>query len=464
MSRDTAQKHDEIGSIQDLVSYFHAGSKPASARAVGMEHEKFGLRIPTDAAGALCLADAQTVPYEGGIEAVMQRLVSEYGWSPVFDAGHLMALERDGGAVTLEPGGQFELSGAPFASLHDNARELFAHLREAHAVGQSLGIRWLLMGAQPLHSVDQIPWMPKSRYRIMSRYLPTRGSLAHAMMKMTCTVQANFDYTSEADAAEILRAILSVTSIASALFASSPFEHKALSPYIDRRCHIWTDTDPDRSGFVRAMLSPGFSFADYVEYLLDIPMICIRRDPEGYIDATGRTFRQYLLDGLPSATPGAPPHRASIGDWEMHLSMVWPEVRMKRYIEVRGCDVVPADLMLSMTALWKGLLYDPTARASAIALTADLSFEQRLALHSQMIERGLSGRSPDGRSLLDLGLSLTQLASDGLSRQYPTEVPFLAPLIDQVLAPGQSLAMQMRDRFNRDGLASALDLAWLTST
>jgi glutamate--cysteine ligase len=444
MSRDTLLRHDTIDNLQTLTAYFASGSKPSSDRAVGMEHEKFGFS-----------SSHLPLPYTDGIQAIMQRLSADYGWAPVLDAGHLTALERDGAAITLEPGGQFELSGAPFARLDDTARELASHLQETLAVSAPLGVRWLLIGSQPFHSLDAIPWMPKSRYAIMSRYLPTRGSLAAHMMKMTCTVQANFDYTSEADAAQMLRAILSVTSIASALFASSPFYLSSPFSMINRRCHIWTDTDPDRCGFVEAMLQPGFSFSDYVEYLLNIPMICIRRD-QGYLDATGRTFRQFLDDGL---SVGGVTHRATIGDWEMHLSMVWPEVRMKRYIEVRGCDVVPPDLMLSMVALWKGILYDPDARAASIALTDHLSYTDRIAFHADMIRVGLQSLTPDGTPMLGLARSLVQLASDGLDRQYPGESRYLQPLIEQVVTPGASLASQMMSAYAANPTPAGLDAA-----
>lgn len=433
MSRDLDQNEDHIEHREDLVTWFREGIKTPEQRKIGTEHEKFG--YITDASGKL-----RPMPWEGGIERMMTELSERYGWHALRDQGKITALERDGAAITVEPGGQFELSGAPFATLDETEAELDKHLEEVEVISRELDFHWLGMGARPLHTLDEVPWMPKSRYKIMADYLPTRGKLAHYMMKMSCTIQANFDYTSEADAANILNTVLTVTPIVSGLFASSPFLAGQPTDHITSRCHFWTATDPDRTGYVPGMLEPGYTFDDYVDYLLDTPMVFIRRDGR-YLDATGRTFARFLEEGLDG-------HRAILGDWELHVSTSWPEVRMKRYIEVRGADMAPAPFIPALSALWKGILYDNNARTRARALTEGLSLEQRLTLHRAMIDHGLAARLPDGGLLLERARELVQIAEDGLVAQgCAPERRFLEVLHARVLEPGASLAEQLVSRF-----------------
>lgn len=451
MSRDTDQKRAQIQSRQDLLEYFRAGIKPQGARGIGMEHEKFGFRLHSD-------DTLEPLPYADGIEVIMHGL-QRFGWEPVIDAGHVTALERDGAAITLEPGGQFELSGAIFDHLSQTEAELYQHLDETLEVSGPLNTRWLFMGAQPFHSPEALPWMPKSRYKLMANYLPTRGALAHEMMKMTCTVQANFDYTSEADAFDILRVAFHVSPIISAMFASGPLRCEAPSGDISRRSRIWTLTDPDRSGYVRVLFEEGATFEDYIDYILDIPIICIRRPEHGYIDMKGVTFREFIRDGFGEWV-------AEIGDWETHLSMVWPEVRMKCYIEVRSAAVVPPPLMMSMVALWKGIIYSLPARREAMALFDGIDFEAHLELHERIIRDGFAATFRGDRAVLDVARDLVAIARRGLeSLRDPSsadEAHYLVPLEEEILASGRSLARQLLDDLEAGApLRDALSGLWL---
>lgn len=441
-----------ITRYEDLVAHIRSGQKPPEARLVGLEHEKFGYR---PGAGPL----GEPLDYATGIRPVLDALAERFGWQRRELGGHLLELRRDKASVTLEPGGQLELSGAPAASLDAMARELVAHLDEVLAVSEPAQLRWLLMGARPAGTLDDIDWMPKPRYAIMRRYLPTRGAFAHYMMKMTCTVQVNLDFTSEEDAAQMLRAVLAVTPISSALFATSPFLGGTPSGRTSTRCHFWTDTDPDRTGYLPGMVEPGYTFADYVEYLLDMPMFFVERDGQLH-DATHLTFRRYLDQGLDG-------HRAQLKDWGDHISTAFPEVRLKQYIEVRGADCVPPDLMMAFAALWLGILYDPSTRRQATSLTDGLDFDQRLTLHREMIDHGLAARLPtaDRPSLLELARELVALARQGLvALGRPDDRRWLEALEQQVLAPGRSLSRQMRDVYDDTGsLERAIEPMWLTA-
>jgi glutamate--cysteine ligase len=430
MSRDLDQSDELITSRDQLVAFFVQGIKPRAARLVGTEHEKFMFRR----------ADGAMLTYDepGGFGDILATFEAR-GWKATRAAGAIIALEKDRAALTLEPGGQFELSGAPLPTVHDTAAELDAHLDAVRAlVGDRL--QMVCWGVNPFYELDQIPWMPKPRYGIMRSYLPTRGDMAHWMMKGTCTVQANFDYTSEADATDIIRTGLIISPLISALFASSPVRSWADTEMQTYRCHIWTRTDPDRTGFPDFMLSESWGFADYVEYMLDIPMFFVRRDNE-YIAANGLTFRDYMANGFQG-------HRATIGDFELHLSTAFPELRMKRYIEVRGADAGPRDMLLALPAIWKGVLYSEAAREAARALLPGVTPDALRAIHADIIRDGIHADTPYG-AVRDLALRLVQISADGLRAQaaevgHPDEVGFLDPLV-LMLERGRSCSDELRE-------------------
>ncbi|MBH24044.1 MAG: glutamate--cysteine ligase [Myxococcales bacterium] len=465
MSRDVQRSSELITSKEQLTEYFRQGIKPPEARRVGTEHEKLILDKETLA----------PVPFEGprGIGRVLELLAERYGYQAHLDQEHIAALVRanaagDDEAITTEPGGQFELSGAPFQRLADTEAELTRHIAEVAAVTEELGLVMLGTGINPMHTPEQIPWMPKSRYRIMRAYMPRVGALGHWMMKATCTVQANFDYTSEADAADILRTGLWISPIISALFAHSPLWHNAPSGYMTTRCYIWTDTDPDRCGFPLWMMErEEFGFADYVEYALDVPMYFIHRDGR-YVDMSGHSLRRFIEDGYEG-------HEATMGDYELHLSTLFPEVRMKRYIEVRGADMGPLGHVMALPALWKGLLYDAEARASAQSLMRDLTTEQRERLFTHAIRWSLNGPIPAdlgperiqirhvARELVSLSRAgLERLAAPEVAAAGPDEARYLEPLQAQLdgEAPSTAHALLARwEELGRDTGAWARELA-----
>jgi glutamate--cysteine ligase len=405
-----------IESIDELEAIFHAGIKPECFRRVGTEHEKFVVRKSTPG----------VVAYEGpdGIRRLLEELMRRFGYDPILDRGQLIGLLRDGASVTLEPGGQFELSGAPFATLLETEAELELHFAEVREVCDELGLVCVGAGLNGLQGLDDVDWMPKSRYAIMRRYMERVGTLGHWMMKMTCTVQANYDFTSEQDAADMLRTALWLSPLVSAIFARSPIKERRPSGFMSYRCHIWTDTDPARTGFPRFMLDGGFGFRDYVDYTLSVPMYFIIRDKH-YIDMAGHSFREFLENGHEG-------HRATMADYEDHISTLFPEVRMKRYIEVRGADVGPMSYVMGLPALWKGVLYNDAARSAARALVTDLSVEQRSQLFTNAIRWSLDGPFPGGdRQIREVALELLSIAQAGLP---DNERRFLDPLIEDARA------------------------------
>lgn len=399
MSRDMDANEAPIASIDDLRSPFVAGSKGAARRGVGTEHEKLGYRA----------SDLAPLPYEGedGIGALLEALVSR-GWSPLFDGGRVLALERDGGAITLEPGGQFELSGRVTRTIHETRDELLAHLREVRDVGHELGQVWTHHAIQPVLDLEGVPWMPKSRYGVMRAYLPTRGSRAWWMMKMTCTVQANFDYRDEADAMDMLRLGAEIGPVVTAIFAASPVRLGAPTGWQTNRMWAWEDTDPDRCGVPDAFFAPDPSFDHYVEYLLDVPMFFVRRD-DRYVDVSGRSFRE-LLEGRVEGL------QATQGDWELHMSTAFPDIRMKRYIETRTTDAGPPDLLLALPALWKGIFYDDTARELAREIARVTTAADARSFAHEAAVRGLDGHW-QGHAISSLADQLIHVARAGLDRQ-----------------------------------------------
>ena len=418
-----------VESIRDLVDHVASGEKPRSRWKVGTEHEKIGLHVDT----------LRRVPFDGprGIEEVLRRVAALDGWEPLEEAGRTIGLEKNGASISLEPGGQLELSGAPLATIRETCQEFSAHLELVRRVSEPLGIVWLSLGIDPIHALPEAPRVPKARYAIMREYLPTRGELALEMMHLTATVQANFDWLDEPDMVAKVRMAFGVSPIVSAIFANSSIAAGKPSGFVSRRLHIWRFTDPDRCGTPPFVFDGGFGYERWVQWALDVPMFFVVRDGR-YVPARGTTFRQFLERGFEG-------HRATIGDFERHLTTLFPEVRLKRVIEVRGADAVPPGLICALPALWKGLLYDDDACAAAADLTADWTREEREAATEVVARAGLAARIGE-RSILDLARRLVAISSDGLRRigaaagLNPDERHFLDPIRDQLAlakSPGE---------------------------
>ncbi|MBW2398884.1 MAG: glutamate--cysteine ligase [Deltaproteobacteria bacterium] len=417
-----------IEGVEELIALFEAAEKPPERWRVGTEHEKIGL-----------YSDGYTpVPYEGerGIGMLLETIARDDGWERVFEGDYLIALEKEGASITLEPGGQLELSGAPLRTIHETCDEFHTHLALMKRVSEPFGIVWLGLGIHPIDSVEGIPVMPKERYRIMRRYLSTRGERGLVMMFETATVQANFDYSSEADMCEKMRTSLSMSPVVSAIYANSSLSKGCPNGFVSRRMDAWEDTDPDRTGLLPFAFEPDFGYRRYIEWALDIPMFFVIRG-ERYHSADGLTFRHFMTDGLGDL-------HATVADFQRHLTTLFPEVRLKNIIEVRGADAVPPGLTCSLPALWKGLLYDAEARAAATELAAGGSHAVREAARMDVARRGLSAEY-GGRPVLDLAKELAVIAHDGLRRiahagaTQPDECSFLEPIfsqLEQAASPG----------------------------
>ena len=388
---------------RQLVEHLAAGCKPASQWRIGTEHEKFVFR----------LGDHKPAPYDGddGIRALLEGL-QRFGWAPVRDAGNLVGLsDGKGGAISLEPGGQFELSGAPLETLHQTCDEVNEHLKQVRAVASELGLGVLGLGFHPTARREDIPWMPKGRYQVMRSYMPKKGKLGLDMMLRTCTVQVNLDFESEADMVRKMRLSLALQPVAAALFANSPFVEGKPSGYLSYRSHVWSDVDPDRTGLLPFVFEEGFGFERYVDYMLDVPMYFVYREGR-YIDASGQSFRDFLKGRLP-ALPGELP---SMSDWEDHLTTVFPEVRLKRYMEMRGADGGRWRRLCALPALWTGLFYDRAALDAASALVADWTEEERQALRRAVPRLALKA-SFRGGTVREVAVRMVGIARDGLRRR-----------------------------------------------
>jgi glutamate--cysteine ligase len=399
MSAPPKSLGEPIAGRDQLAAYIEKGCKPAEDWRIGTEHEKFAFR----------LSDLRPLPYEGpdGIGEVLRRL-TRFGWEETREGDNVIALAGPSGSVSLEPGGQFELSGAPLATLHDTCEEVHEHLRQVKEVGRELGIGMLGLGFNPKWRRDEIPWMPKGRYRIMRDYMPKKGSLGLDMMTRTCTVQVNLDFGSEADLVKKFRVGLALQPVATALFANSPFTEGRPNGFQSFRSHIWTDTDPDRCGDLPFVFEDGFGIERYVDYALDVPMYFVYRDGR-YIDASGQSFRDFMEGRLP-ALPGETP---LMTDWVDHLTTLFPEVRLKRFLEMRGADGGPWRRLCALPALWVGLLYHGDSLDAAWDLVKDWSAEERAHLRREVPRHGL--RAPfRGRTVRELAQDVLEIARAGL--------------------------------------------------
>lgn len=419
------------GDKAELVAWFERAKRPG-AHLIGTEQEKFGI-----------VRDAQGVPapvrYREHVLPTLEAMIERFGWQPAKDrgiAGELIALERDGASITLEPGGQFELSGKPLPTVHHTCAEFSQHYEELHAIAEPMGVAWLACGFHPFATREEIDWMPKGRYRIMREYLPTRGAMALDMMLRTCTVQANFDYTDEAQCGRRFRLMLGVSSLVTAMFASSPYAEGVASGYHSRRSRTWAEVDPARCGLPAFAFEGLFAWEKYVDWALDVPMFFVKRGHEYHHHHA--SFREYMRDGF--TAPDGTHHRATQGDWELHLSTMFPEVRLKPYIEVRGADCVGSKTVCALPALSKGLMYDDLAAEAAWELVRDLDHATRMDLWERARKHGVA--DPE---VLAKSKQLVAIARAGLERldvrdsKGRTEARFLEPL-EQQLERGATVA------------------------
>ena len=422
----------------ELVEVLASGEKPATQWRIGTEHEKFGFRLD----------DLRPPTFDGdrGIEALLTGL-QRFGWAPVQENGRTIALTRDNASVTLEPAGQLELSGAALETIHQTCVETGTHLGEVAEVAGELQLGFLGMGFQPKWKREEMPWMPKGRYQIMRSYMPKVGQLGLDMMTRTCTVQVNLDYASEADMIKKFRVSLALQPIATALFADSPFTEGKPNGYLSYRSHIWTDTDADRTGMLDFVFEDGFGYERYVDYLLDVPMYFSYRDGI-YHDASGQSFRDFMQGRLP-VLPGALP---TLRDWSDHMTTAFPEVRLKKYLEMRGADAGPWARLCALPAFWVGLLYDDTALDAAWDLVKDFSMAERHALRDGVPKQALGLPFRTG-TVRDLAARALEIAEAGLRRRArrnadgQDESPFLDVLREIVLS-GKTPAERKLDLFH----------------
>ncbi len=386
-----------IENFGQLVGYFEDACKPANAWRIGTEYEKVAVRVQ----------DGTAVPYTGGIEEILRRLAARYGWLPIEEDGHIVALTGGGASITLEPGGQLELSGEICDSVHCARREFDEHVAQILDVARDMGIAFLGLGMQPMSRTEAIEWVPKRRYAIMGPYMRRVGTMGLRMMLQTATVQVNFDFSDEADAMRKLRVGMGLAPIFTAMFANSPLSDGDLNGFRSLRAHVWTDTDNDRCGLLPFVFRDDAGFRDYVDYALDVPMYFIVRDGV-WIDMTAYTFRRFWTEGRDG-------HRATLDDWNAHLTTLFPEFRMKRYLEVRSCDSQAPQLMLSVPALIKGIFYDRDCLDAAWRLVADWSWEERLAVGRE-VPRLAGLARVRGHELYALGVELIAIARIGLAR------------------------------------------------
>ncbi|MEY8882984.1 glutamate--cysteine ligase [Donghicola sp. XS_ASV15] len=432
------------GLIEDqsqLAEYLASGCKPREDWRIGTEHEKFGY----------CKDSLRPLPYEGprSILAVLEGLRDRHGWDPVLEGDKLIGLTKDGANVSLEPGGQLELSGAPLETIHQTCDEVNQHLRDVKDIADEVGVGFIGLGAAPIWSFDDMPRMPKGRYRLMTDYMDKVGTMGKSMMYRTCTVQVNLDFDTEADMVQKMRVALALQPVATALFANSPFFDGQPNGHKSWRSRVWRDLDSSRTGMLPFVFEEGFGFERWVDYALDVPMYFVYRDGK-YIDALGQSFRDFLKGELP-ALPGEKP---TLSDWADHLTTIFPEARVKKFIEMRGADGGPWRRLCALPAFWVGLMYDQSALDAAWDLCKDFTAPQREALRIAASEQGLQAQV-DGINMLDLARNVVDIAEGGLKARgkegagglVPDETHFLNALKESIES-GKTPADELLDRYN----------------
>ncbi|MDP7038763.1 MAG: glutamate-cysteine ligase family protein [Myxococcota bacterium] len=425
MALDVEKEAPSIESLDYILGYFEAGEKSKDNLKIGLEHEKIPFHADTLA----------PVTYDSGIQALLLGL-EKNDWNPILENNQIVALKKGMASVTIEPGGQFEFSGSPLASIHEVADEYYAHMDELVELCAQHGIAMSSFGSNPLIKSDDMPWMPRERYRVMRRYLPTRGRSSVDMMVLSATAQSNFDYTSEDDMIAKMRCGMSATAIVAGIFANSPYFEGTWQGYRSTRYAWWRNVDPQRCGLLEFVFADDFGYKKYLDYILDMPIMFLRRRGE-YLDAHHKTFRQFCDEGFEGEWPNE-------ADFENHVATAFPEVRLKQFIETRCADSCPPELNVAMAALWKGLLYDDEAMQETISLLADLSFEERLAMQLSAAQSGLEGYGANWH-MGELAKTLLKIADAGLERQNlvnekgQNECLFLDP-IRALVEKGECLA------------------------
>lgn len=440
MAAPPAGKGAPIEDKRQLVEDLEAGCKPPEAWRIGTEHEKFVFHLD----------DFRPAPYDGdwGIRALLEGL-QRFGWQPVVENGNPIALTMDDCNISLEPGGQLELSGAPLETIHQTCDEVHTHLAQVKEVAGELGVGLIGLGFNPKWRREDIPWMPKGRYKIMREYMPKKGSMGLDMMLRTCTVQVNLDFQSEADMVRKFRVGLALQPVATALFANSPFLEGKPSGYYSLRSHVWEDTDPDRCGIMPFVFEDGMGFERYVDHVLDVPMYFVYRDGK-YIDASGQSFRDFMAGRLP-ALPG---EVATMSDWSDHLTTLFPELRMKRYLEMRGADGGPWGRLCALPALWVGLLYDTEALDAAWDLCKDWTAEEHEMLRREVPKRALHAPFRGG-TILDVAREVLEIARTGLRNRDrqdsggSNETGFLK-VLDEIAERGSCAAEVKLQRYEQE--------------
>ncbi|KEO90788.1 glutamate--cysteine ligase [Erythrobacter longus] len=449
MSTREASSQDEpvIEGMDDLTAPMRGGEKPKADWRIGTEHEKLVYKR-LDAGG-----DRRAPSYDEpcGIRDLLMGL-RKFGWEPIEEIGpdgkaNVIALKGEDGAVSLEPAGQLELSGAPLETLHETCNETGRHLAQVKEVGEKCGVGYLGLGMWPDKTREELPVMPKGRYKIMMNHMPKVGNLGLDMMLRTCTIQVNLDYSSETDMVKKFRVGLALQPLATALFANSPFTEGKPNGYLSYRSHIWSDTDPHRTGMLPFVFEDGFGYERWAEYMLDVPMYFVFRDGK-YIDAAGLSFRDFM-DGKLSVLPG---ERPTASDWWDHLSTAFPEVRLKSFLEMRGADGGPWGRICALPAFWVGLLYDQGALDAAWDRVKGWSMEEREKLRNDAPKLGLQAPLPGGGTMQDLGREVLEIARKGLSARArlnvsgDNETGFLEEL-DEIVSSGKVPAQRLLDAY-----------------
>ena len=428
---------------EQMAEYLAAGCKPKEDWRIGTEHEKFGYLTDTH----------EPLPYEGprSVRAVLEGLRDRHGWSPIAEGGNIIGLEKDGANISLEPGGQLELSGAPLETIHQTCDEVNHHLAEVRDIADAIGVGFIGLGAAPEWRFEDMPRMPKGRYKLMTDYMDRVGTMGKTMMYRTCTVQVNLDFSSEADMVQKMRVALALQPVATALFANSPFLEGRVNGHKSWRSRVWRDLDADRTGMLPFVFDEGFGFEAWVDYALDVPMYFVYRDGK-YVDALGQSFRDFLKGELP-ALPGEKP---TLSDWADHLTTVFPEARVKKFIEMRGADGGPWRRLCALPAYWVGLTYDQGALDAAWDLAKGFTAEQREALRVAASVDGLQAKV-DGISMHDLARETLEIAEAGLKARarpgagglLPDETHFLNALKESV-ETGHVPADELLERYHGD--------------
>ncbi len=441
MADDSAGAAAPLEDFSELVDFIASGEKPRDRWRIGTEHEKFAYRR----------SDLGRLTYEGpqGIKAMLEGL-QRFGWQPVYEAGNIIALNMDGASISLEPGGQFELSGAPLDNLHQTCAEVHTHLAQVKAVAEEMDVGFLGLGFDPKWRREDIPVMPKGRYKLMLSYMPTRGNLGPDMMLRSCTVQVNLDYDSEADMVQKFRIALALQPLATALFANSPMTEGKPNGFLSYRSHIWTDTDPDRTGMLPFVFDGDMGYEAYADYALDVPMYFVYRDGV-YLDALGLSFRDFMAGKL-EVLPGEKP---TLKDWEDHLTTLFPEVRLKTFLEMRGADGGPWASLCALPALWVGLLYDAASQNAAWDLVKGFTVDEMAGLRAEVAKSGLATPIPGGGTMRDLAGEVLEIAMAGLrGRRRPgaitaDETEYLATL-QATVAAGRTPAEVLLQRYHEE--------------